>query len=48
MEVLIARRDQLMTLKLRLAAGKPASWTLEAKPDATDEQKARVKAWLRE
>lgn len=47
-DVLIARRDELMTLKLPIAADKAASWTLEAKPDATDEQKARVKAWLRE
>lgn len=47
-DVLIARRDQLMTLKLPIVADKPVSWALEARPDATDEQKARVKAWLRE
>ena len=43
-----SRRDQLITLKLPITADKPTSWALEAKPDATDEQKARVKAWLRE
>ena len=47
-DVLISRRDQLMTLKLPIVADKPSSWALEARPDATDEQKARVKAWLRE
>ena len=47
-DVLIARRDQLMTLKLPLVADNPAAWALEAKPDATDEQKARVRSWLRE
>ena len=45
-EVLIARRDQLMTLKLPLEARTPESWTLEVRPDATDEQKARLAAWL--
>jgi predicted metalloprotease with PDZ domain len=47
-EVLIARRDKLMTLQLPLVAGKPQSWTLEARPDATPEQKAHLKAWLRQ
>ncbi len=47
-DVLLSRRDQLMTLKLPITADKPSSWALEAKPDATDEQKARVKAWLRD
>lgn len=47
-DVLIARREKLMTLKLPIVADKPASWALEVKPDATEEQKARVKAWLRE
>jgi len=45
-EVLVARRDQLMTLKLPLEARTPESWTLEARPDATEEQKARLAAWL--
>ncbi|MEJ5369172.1 MAG: PDZ domain-containing protein [Bryobacteraceae bacterium] len=45
-EVLIARRDQLMTLKLPLEARTPESWTLEPRPDATAEQKARLASWL--
>ncbi len=45
-EVLIARRDLLMTLKLPLEARTPESWTLEARPDATAEQKSRLAAWL--
>ncbi len=47
-EVLIARREQLMTLKLPITADKPASWNLEVRPDATEEQKTRLKAWLHE
>jgi predicted metalloprotease with PDZ domain len=47
-DVLVARRDQLMTVKLRLEADAPAAWSLEVRPDATEEQKAHVKAWLRE
>lgn len=45
-DVLIARRDQLMTLKLPLEARTPDSWTLEPRPDATPEQRARFAAWL--
>lgn len=45
-EVLIARRDQLMTLKLPLEARTPESWTLEVRPDATEEQKSRLAAWV--
>lgn len=45
-DVLIARRDQLMTLKLPLEARTPESWTLEVRPDATPEQKSRLAAWL--
>lgn len=45
-DVLIARREQLMTLKLPLEARTPESWTLEVRPDATEEQKARLAAWL--
>lgn len=47
-EVLISRRDKLMTLQLPLVADKPQSWTLEPRSDASDEQKARLKAWMRE
>ncbi len=45
-EVLIARRDQLMTLRLPLEARTPESWTLEVRPDASEEQKARLAAWV--
>jgi len=47
-EVLIARREKLETLKLTITQDKPASWNLEIKPDATAEQKAHLKAWLAE
>lgn len=47
-EVLVARRDQLMTLKLPLEARVAESWTLEVRPGATAEQKARLAAWLGE
>ncbi len=46
-QVLIARRDKLMTIPLTLAADQPQSWTLEPKPDATAEQKAHLAAWTR-
>lgn len=46
-EVLIARRDQLMTLRLPLEARTPESWTLEPRPEATEEQKARLASWLK-
>lgn len=47
-EVLLARRDKLMTLSLPLVADKPHAWTLEPRADASPDQKARLKAWLRE
>jgi len=47
-DVLIARREQLMTLKLPITADKPAAWNMEVRPDATEDQKARLKAWMRE
>jgi predicted metalloprotease with PDZ domain len=46
--VLLARRDKLMTLKLPIASEKPRTWTLEARADASDEQKAHLKALMRE
>ncbi|MGB9611512.1 MAG: peptidase M61, partial [Bryobacteraceae bacterium] len=45
-DVLIARRDRLMTLKLPIESRQPESWTLEVRPDATAEQKAHLAAWL--
>lgn len=47
-EVLVARRDALITLKLPLVADPPPAWSLEVRPDATDEQKARLLAWIGE
>jgi predicted metalloprotease with PDZ domain len=46
--LLVARRDRLMRLELPLVAEKRESWTLEVRPDATEAQKANLKAWLRE
>lgn len=45
-EVLVARRDRLMTLKLPILSDKPPSWSLEPDPGATGAQKARLTAWL--
>jgi predicted metalloprotease with PDZ domain len=47
-KLLIARRDLLMTIDLPIALETPPSWTLEAAPNATAEQKARLKALLRQ
>jgi predicted metalloprotease with PDZ domain len=47
-EVLVARRDKLVPLKLPLVQEKPEAWTLEVKPDATEAQKKRLRTWLRE
>jgi predicted metalloprotease with PDZ domain len=47
-DVVVARRDRLLTLKLPVVPDKPEPWTLEVGPDATDQQKSRLKAWLRE
>lgn len=47
-ELLVARRDKLMTLKMPIVADEAKSWALEVKPDASDEQKAHLKSWLQE
>lgn len=47
-ELMVSRRGEIRTLKLPLAEDKPASWALEVSPDATDAQKARLRAWLRQ
>jgi predicted metalloprotease with PDZ domain len=47
-ELLVARRDRLMTFKLPVVAEKPQAWTFEVRQDASDEQKAHLRAWLRE
>jgi predicted metalloprotease with PDZ domain len=45
-EILIARRGELRTIAITLAAAPEESWKLEVKKDATSEQKARLAAWL--
>ena len=47
-KLLVAHRDMLQELSFVVTADKPASWQLEVRPDATDAQKAQLKAWLRE
>ena len=46
--VLISRRDRLIRLEATFAAEPPKLWTPEPRPDATEEQKAHLKAWLGE
>jgi predicted metalloprotease with PDZ domain len=45
LSVLVARRDRLVRLEATLAA-EPKKWRLEPRPDASEEQKARLRAWL--
>jgi predicted metalloprotease with PDZ domain len=47
-DVLVARRDKVTNVQLKLAEAAPQSWTLEVRPDATAEQKAHFASWLRE
>ncbi|MPY90117.1 MAG: PDZ domain-containing protein [Luteitalea sp.] len=45
--VLVARRDALMHLNLTLGEEPaPDRWTLEVDPDATDAERANLRAWL--
>jgi predicted metalloprotease with PDZ domain len=44
--VLVARRDKLTRLDVTLGTDPGRPWRLELRPDATEEQKARVLAWL--
>jgi len=44
--LLVARRDRLTRLPFTFGKKPPARWKLEVLPDATDEQKARLAAWL--
>jgi predicted metalloprotease with PDZ domain len=44
--VLVSRRDELRTIELPIALELPQTWTLEVRPDATEAQKANLKAWL--
>ena len=44
--LLIARRDRLLRVELALGAQPGDPWNLEVDPGATDEQRARLAAWL--
>ena len=44
--LLVARRDRLTRLPVTFGAKPRARWTLEVLPNATDEQKAHLSAWL--
>jgi predicted metalloprotease with PDZ domain len=47
-KLLVAHRDMLQEVNFVVTADNPVSWQLEVRPDATDAQKAHLKAWLRE
>jgi predicted metalloprotease with PDZ domain len=44
--VLLARRDRVMRLEVTLGREPGRAWRLEPSPNATDEQKARLTAWI--
>lgn len=44
--VLVARRDQLQRIEVTLGTEPAREWSLEVRPDATTEQRARLAAWL--
>jgi predicted metalloprotease with PDZ domain len=44
--VLVARRDRLVTLNVTLGRAPGSAWRLTLRPAITDEQKARIFAWL--
>jgi len=44
--VLVARREQVRRIEVTLGAEPADAWKLEAHPDATPAQQARVEAWL--
>jgi predicted metalloprotease with PDZ domain len=45
-QLLVARRDQLMRLPVTFGAEPPRDWRLEGDSSATDTQKARLAGWL--
>lgn len=45
-ELLVARQSRLLTVPTRLGRIPQETWKLEADPEAGDEQKARLAAWL--
>ncbi len=44
--ILVSRRDRLIRVDVTFGLEPPESWALEVRPDASDEQTARLKAWL--
>lgn len=46
--VLVARRGELLPIEVILGTEPTRRWSLEARPDATPEQQARLRAWLGE
>ena len=44
--LLVARRDKLTKINLTLGAEPGRAWRLEVAPTATDEQKAKLTAWM--
>jgi predicted metalloprotease with PDZ domain len=46
--LLVARRERLLRLELTLGEAPGKRWMVEMDPDATPEQKAHLKAWLRQ
>ena len=44
--LLVARRDLLIRLPVTFGAKPKDTWKLEARPDATPDQKAHLAAWL--
>jgi predicted metalloprotease with PDZ domain len=43
----VFRRDELLTLMLRVDAGPPQRWVIRPRPDATPQQQAVLAHWLR-
>lgn len=47
-QILVARRDQLLTIPVQLASEPRRVWQLETLPQATGDQRHRLATWLRE
>ena len=47
-KLLVAHRDAIQELAFIVTHENPPTWQLEVRPDATDEQKSHLAAWLRE
>jgi predicted metalloprotease with PDZ domain len=44
--LLVSRRDELKRLEVTLGEAPPDRWTLQARPDLTPQQRARLTSWL--